>query len=79
MSELPGIDSVGLKNQMSKVSSSKPKVSVEATPNAHKVEGAQELKEIEIEMEAAGHAFALMTDIREKIEKAYNELSSPAE
>jgi len=37
----------------------------------------QELKKLEIEMEQADHAFALMTEIRHKLETAYQELTTP--
>ena len=76
MSDVSGVDQVGLKSQTGKVSS-KPQVSVDSAQNKQTVEGTEELKNIEIEMEAADHAFALMTEIRQKIEAAYNELSAP--
>ncbi|NGX54696.1 MAG: Flagellar hook-basal body complex protein FliE [Chlamydiae bacterium] len=74
MSDVSGVDQVGLKSQVGKVSS-KPQVSVDSVQNKQNIEGTEELKNIEIEMEAADHAFALMTEIRQKIEAAYNELS----
>ncbi len=76
MSDVSGVDQVGLKSQTGKVSS-KPQVSVDSVQNKQTVEGTQELKNIEIKMETADHAFALMTEIQQKIEAAYNELAPP--
>jgi len=80
MSDLNGIDRVAGKN-LGRVTS-KTQVSIEAPQKnaaASSTESTQELKKLEFEMEQADHAFALMMEIREKIEKAYNELAPEGE
>ncbi len=78
MDEISGASQVGMKNPVGRVSS-KPQVSSEQVQTAEKTEGAKELNDLEFQMEEVDRAFALITEIRHKIEAAYKELSSPEE
>ncbi len=79
MSDVGFIDNVSCKQSLGRLSS-KANVSV---VSSHKMEstvsteGPQELKKLAFEMEEAEHAFALMMDIRQQIEKAFHELIPP--
>lgn len=72
--ELSGIEKIAGKKKVSSLAS-KPQVSLEKTEKKEATSGIQELKKYEIELERANHAFALMTEIREKLEKAIQEES----
>lgn len=76
MSEITGLDATGMKQPLGRLSS-KTQVSIEvpqSTENISASDPTRELKTIEFEMEQADHAFALMMEIRQKIEKQYQEL-----
>lgn len=71
MSEISGFNPVSPKVKIT----SKNTVSLDKTKEA----ATEELKNIEISMEEANHAFALMTEIRQKIETAYKDITSNLE
>ena len=75
MNELNNVDKISSKTKISSLSS-KSQVSLEKTEKKEDVQAVNELKKYEIEMEQADHAFALMTEIRQKLETAYKEASS---
>jgi flagellar hook-basal body complex protein FliE len=75
MKDLSGLDQVALKNKIT----SKTTVSIDKVAKKDQMQEAEALtdaKNIEITMEEADHAFALMTEIRQKIETAYHELTA---
>lgn len=75
MDDVSNTNTVGVKSL-----SSKPRASIEGVQAGNSVDKAPELQnKIEIEMEQADHAFALMTEIRHKLEEAYHELTPPEE
>jgi flagellar hook-basal body complex protein FliE len=78
MSEISGLDPTSAKGKVVKLTS-KTQVSLEKTEKkegVEKLETARETANVEIKMEEAKHAFALITEIREKIETAYEKLVS---
>lgn len=75
MSDLSGLDQIAAKAKVT----SKATVSVDKLAKKeelYETQASQEAKKVEITMEEADHAFALMTEIRQKIETAYHELTS---
>lgn len=78
MSEISSLNKVGGKHSIGRLAS-KTHVSMEAPKETQAPSeniATQELKKIEFEMEQADHAFALMVEIRQKIEKQYQELTA---
>lgn len=71
MSEISGLDHVGPKSKIT----SKNTVSLDKTKGTEMTE----TKAVDISMEEADHAFALMTEIRQKIETAYKDITSNLE
>jgi flagellar hook-basal body complex protein FliE len=67
--DLSNVDKLGTKSKLSNLTS-KPQASIEKSELSGEVQGSQELKQFEIEMEEADRAFALMTQIKEKLQKA---------
>lgn len=78
MDEISGVDQIGIKNPIGRVSS-KPHVSQTVTESVQAAEKAKELEKLEFQREEIDRAFALITEIRHKIEAAYKELSPPEE
>lgn len=74
MSDISNIDAVAAKKKISRLAS-KPQVSLEKTEKQEAIQKAPEMGIYDIELEQAEHAFALMTEIRQRLETAYNDIS----
>lgn len=74
MSELSNIDKVAAQKKVSGMSA-KPQVSIDRAEKKEEIGALNEIKKYEIELEQADHAFALMTEIRERLETAFQEIS----
>lgn len=76
MDQINGIDSLSKKPHVDKIKSksSGSLESVEGPQAASPSQQTSAVKQYEFKMEQADHAFALMMEIREKIEKKYEEI-----
>lgn len=81
MSEIAGLSSLGQQGQVSKLTS-KTQVTLEKVERKESLEqsvASKDLQNVEFKMEEANHAFALMTEVRTKIEAAYEKIVSTQE